>query len=96
MHRFIKELVFAFIEFIEHANYIEQGRFTGAGGPHDGDEFAFLHTQVDVFEQEHPVIAVVHPFENFSVPAYTVCYSLAFNKDKYTIARPTLCQEINH
>jgi hypothetical protein len=59
MDGLVMKIILAFRCVIEHADDMEQGRLSGPGRAHDGQELAFLHVQVDVPQHEGLDEAVV-------------------------------------
>jgi hypothetical protein len=44
---------------VEAAEDVHQGRFAGTGGPHEGDEIAFVEGEIHPFEDVHGHVAEV-------------------------------------
>jgi hypothetical protein len=63
---FAQKLKFALVETVEHAQNVQQGRFSGTRRPHDGNKFALFHFEVHIVEQENPAAVYLYPFTEVS------------------------------
>src|SRR4030042_4709142 len=53
LYVFIPEINFPFCRLIKSTQDVEECALTGAGGPHDGDERAFVGCKVDTLQDMH-------------------------------------------